>query len=320
MDILVIGSLNMDVIFDTPRMPAEGETILGGRFATAPGGKGANQAVAAARLAHPHTRVRMAGCLGDDAFGGHLRQELVDAGADCTFVRTLPGVASGVALILLENGLNRIIVASGANAALSTEQIDTLEPMMRAGDILLIQLEIPLPAVQHAVALARSKGMRVLLNPAPAPTIPLPDDLLAQIDILTPNESECAALTGLPCTTPEFAAIAARALRARGVPQVVVTLGGQGVLYNRGDVLLHRAVPKVSVIDTTAAGDAFSGALAVALAEGMDIDAAVDFANATGTCTVMKAGAQPSLPFRTEVDAWLAAQPPLPSHDMPAHE
>lgn len=320
MNILVIGSLNMDLIIDAPRMPAQGETILGSGFQTAPGGKGANQAVAAARLGKRDARqtdagrdgqqdnrtgghVRMIGCLGTDGFGDILAQNLARDNVDTSLLERLPDQPTGVAFILLENGNNRIIVAPGANAALRPERIDELEPVFRECGIVLIQLEIPLETVERAISLARRHRAMIILNPAPARS--LPDFLLSQVDVLTPNESECAALTGLPAGTVEEAGQALLALLDKGIPRVIVTLGGNGVLYNKGRELLHSPVPEVQVVDTTAAGDSFSGALAVAFSEGMDIDAAIDFANAVGTLTVMKAGAQPSLPTRAEVEGFM---------------
>jgi len=311
MDILVIGSLNMDLVIHTPRMPLQGETILGGGFRTIPGGKGANQAVAASRLGG---KVRMAGCVGSDSFGDTLLANLISDQVDTARIRSLPGIPTGTAVIVLENGNNRIIVDPGANGELSPEQVDTLEPVMRHCGILLIQLEIPLPAVQRAIALARRHGLRIILNPAPAAL--LPDILLRQVDILTPNESECASLTGLPTTAslpdgmpdvPGSLKLVEKAILAlldRGIPQVVVTLGEHGVMYNRNTEIVHKPAAKVRVVDTTAAGDSFSGALAVAFAEGMDIDSAIDFANMVGSLTVMKAGAQTSLPTRAEVLAY----------------
>lgn len=319
MDILIIGSLNMDLIIDTPRMPSQGETILGGVFQTAPGGKGANQAVAAARLMmgtgqqpddgmherhdeHSRGHVHMIGCLGTDGFGDILSENMARDGIDISLLQRLSDRPTGVAVILLENGNNRIIVAPGANAGLRPERLDEMEPIIRTCGILLLQLEIPLDTVEHAIAIAKRNKTLVILNPAPATV--LPDRLLAQVDVLTPNESECASLSGLPTGTIGEAGLALLALLDKGIPQVVVTLGSNGVLYNRGRELVHKPVPKVPVVDTTAAGDSFSGALAVAFSEGMDIDAAISFANAVGTLTVMKAGAQPSLPTRAEVEAY----------------
>ena len=323
MDILVIGSLNMDLIVDTPRMPAQGETILGRWFQTAPGGKGANQAVAAARLGKKDFRqpdagmggppgknagghVRMIGCLGTDGFGDILADNLRRDNIDTSLMLRIPDQPTGVAVILLENGDNRIIVAPGANTGLLPERMDELEPVFMNSGILLIQLEIPLETVERAITLAKRHGAMVILNPAPARTVP--DKLLEQVDVLTPNEFECAALTGLPSGTIEEAGRALLALLDRGIPRVIVTLGDNGVLYNRGREIVHRSVTEVPVIDTTAAGDSFSGALAVAFSEGMDIDAAIDFANAAGTLTVMKAGAQPSLPTRAEVEAFMNSE------------
>lgn len=244
----------------------------------------------------------MIGCLGTDGFGDILSENMARDGIDISLLQRLSDRPTGVAVILLENGNNRIIVAPGANAGLRPERLDGMEPIIRTCGILLLQLEIPLDTVEHAIAIAKRNKTLVILNPAPATV--LPDRLLAQVDVLTPNESECASLSGLPTGTIGEAGLALLALLDKGIPQVVVTLGSNGVLYNRGRELVHKPVPKVPVVDTTAAGDSFSGALAVAFSEGMDIDAAISFANAVGTLTVMKAGAQPSLPTRAEVEAY----------------
>jgi len=295
-NIVVVGSLNMDLCVEAPRVPAMGETVLGGGFFTSPGGKGANQAVAAARLG---ADVAMLGCVGDDAFGAQLADNLRANGVDTSRIRVAENAPTGVAVILLQGGDNCIVVAPGANALLSPEDVAALEPVIAAGDVLVLQLEIPLAAARRAMELARSHGVKVLLNPAPAQR--LPAGFLALADILTPNRSECELLTGI-AEAPR----AAQALAEMGVPRVVVTLGGEGVLYSDGGRVVHRPAWPAQAVDTTAAGDCFTGALAVALAGGARFGDAVDFAQAAAALAVTRRGAQASLPHLTEVEALLA--------------
>jgi ribokinase len=301
--ICVVGSLNMDLVMRTPHLPAPGETISGGPFATHPGGKGANQAVAAARLG---AAVAMVGRVGGDAFGARLRTELAEAGIDTRQVVTLPDVASGVALIAVEaSGQNSIIIAPGANGALTPADVEAAGPTITAARVLLLQLETPLPAVQRAAELAHATGTLVLLNPAPAQ--PLPAELLAQVDYLIPNEQEAALLLGETIATGADAAGAAQRLCAQtGVGGVVITLGAQGALLAQAQTE-PQFVPAhpVAVVDTTAAGDAFVGAFAVALAEGRTPAEAMRWGNAAGALAVTTAGAQPSLPTRNAVVALL---------------
>lgn len=289
--ILVIGSLNMDLVVETPVLPHMGETVLGSGFMTAPGGKGGNQAVAAARLGGD---VSMAGCIGNDIFGRDLLTNLRKDGVNTDRIKILDSIPTGVAVIVVKDGDNSIIVNSGANFTLTPERIREIEPCIAAASILVMQFEIPLDAIAEAIRIAKKYQVPILLNPAPARQ--LADDLLGQVDILTPNESECSALTGLSVDNLENAGKAIAVLRAKGIPRVVVTWGHRGVVYNDGDQIIHKPVPEVNVIDTTAAGDSFSGALAVALAEGKTIHEAVDFANLAGTLTVTRKGAQTSLP------------------------
>jgi len=289
--ITVAGSLNMDLCVETPRVPAMGETILGGGFFTSPGGKGANQAVAAAKLG---AGVTMLGRAGGDAFGARLIENLRSNGVNAEHIRATLEAPTGVAVILLHGGDNCIIVDPGANALLTPEDIEEAERVIAGSDMLVLQLEIPLPAARRAMELARAHGVKVLLNPAPAQR--LPADFLALADILTPNESESEILTGI-AEVPR----AARALTDMGIAKVVVTLGGKGVLYCDGDKMFHRPALPVQVVDTTAAGDSFTGALAVSLANGADFKDAVDFAQAVAALTVTRRGAQESLPRLDEV-------------------
>lgn len=301
--ICVVGSLNMDLVMRTPHLPVPGETVSGGPFATHPGGKGANQAVAAARLG---AAVAMVGRVGGDAFGARLRTELDQADIDIRQVVTLPDVASGVALIAVEaSGQNSIIIAPGANGALTPADVEAAGPTITAAQVLLLQLETPLPAVQRAAELAHAAGTLVLLNPAPAQ--PLPAELLAQVDYLIPNEQEAALLLGEAIATDADAAGPAQRLCAQtGVGGVVITLGAQGAVLAQAQTE-PQFVPahSVEVADTTAAGDAFVGAFAVALAEGRTPAEALRWGNAAGALAVTAAGAQPSLPSRNAVAALL---------------
>ena len=300
--ITVAGSLNMDLCVATPRVPVMGETILGGGFFTSPGGKGANQAVAAAKLG---ADVAMLGRAGSDAFGAQLLENLRANGVNTEHIRVTDEAPTGVAVILLKDGDNCIIVDPGANALPTPEDICDAETVIAASDVLILQLEIPLPAARRAMELARAHGVTVLLNPAPAQT--LPADFLVLADILTPNESECEILTGIADMHQ-----AAQSLIQMGVPRVAVTLGSKGVMYNDGDHMIHRPALPVNVVDTTAAGDSFTGALAVSLAGGADFSDAVDFAQAVAALTVTRKGAQGSLPRLEEVKEFISREKTIP--------
>ena len=294
--IFVIGSLNMDIVIHAPRKIDMGETLMGGGFMTCPGGKGANQAVAAARLGGS---VSMLGCVGNDMFGMALIDNLQKNGVCTDYIKTVEDTPTGVAVITIVDGDNCIILDSGANALIRPEHILEAENMIKNSDMVILQLEIPIDTVIMSIEIAHRNGIKVLLNPAPAYV--LPDEILSKVDIFTPNESECGLITGIKATTVEGAREAVKYLLSRGIRQTAVTLGGNGVVYNRGDEIIHKGVPKVEVVDTTAAGDSFSGALAVALCNGKSIDEAIDFANIVGTITVTRKGAQSSLPTIDEV-------------------
>ena len=288
----VLGSLNMDLVVRSPRLPAPGETLLGGPFQTFPGGKGANQAVAIARLEAPVTLI---GRVGADAFGAELLASAGQAGVDTGHILRDKQAATGVALITVEDaGQNTIVVALGANGRVSPAQVQSSAAVIQEASLLVMQLECPLDAVTEAARLARLAGVRVLLNPAPA--APLPAELLKQVDILAPNQSELAALQpGLPVSE------AAHRLQALGVPVVLVTLGADGVYMLAGDEETSLPAFKVEAVDTVAAGDAFIGAFAVALAEGKPLHEAVRWGNAGGAIAVTRHGAQPSIPNRDEL-------------------
>ncbi len=301
--ITVVGSLNMDLVVQAPALPRAGETVLGGPFAKFPGGKGANQAVAAARLlaGTPGAAVTMIGAVGDDEFAAVLRRTLADAGVTAR----LQVVASptGVGLITIEpRGENTIVVASGANADLAPGFVDAAAGAIAGADFLLLQLEVDLAVIARAIGLAHVHGVRVLLNSAPAR--PLPDELIALVDVLVANRLEAHALTGVdPAGLPEQMLTA---LRARGPRVVIVTLGEDGAVAMDGSTVVKQPGFPVASIDAVGAGDAFTGALAVALAEGQTLDAALRFACAAGAMATTKRGAMPSLPTRAEVDALLA--------------
>lgn len=300
--VAVVGSINIDLVTQVARFPKPGETILGGDLETIAGGKGANQAVAAARLG---AEVAMLGRVGDDVFAGRLKQNLVEAGVDVTHVSDSADTASGVALIVVDKeGQNSIVVASGANAKVTPEDVDIAAGVITTANVLLLQLEIPLESVRRAAELAHEQGVKVVLNPAPART--LPADLLSLIDILIPNEIETSALSGKPTTSPEEMKVAMAKLRNLGVETVILTAGEQGAYLTgaEGDRRFPAFSPK-QVVDTTAAGDAFVGGLATAIGEGKRLPEAVPWGNAAGALTVTRAGAQPSLPSRAEVEALL---------------
>lgn len=289
--IAVFGSANMDLVAYVRERPGPGETVTGREFRTVPGGKGANQAIAAARAG---AEVRFAGSVGNDDFGTRLRATLTEAGVDVARLRTVPG-ASGIAHIVVDDaGGNSIIVVPGANAAATAPG-----PADLAGcAALLLQLELPMPAVLAAAGAARAAGVPVALTPAPVRD--LPGDLLTCVDLLVPNEHEAARITGAADPERALAALLDR------VPAAVITLGERGALYGaRGAEPVRVAAPKVRAVDTTAAGDTFAGALAVARAEGRAPAAALRFAAAAAALSVRTAGASTSMPSRAEIDFFL---------------
>jgi ribokinase len=305
--IVVIGSINVDLVVRVASLPRPGETVLGGRFASVPGGKGANQAVAAARAGGHTTFVAR---VGDDSMGRAAIDAFRAEGIKTDFISITPHCPTGVALILVDAaGENSIAVAGGANDRLSREDIERARPAIAAADVVLLQLEIPLEAVAHAVEIARAAGRRVILNPAPAR--PLPATLLAGIDILTPNETEATALAADgPAGEASAADIEgiARTLLDLGPRAVVVTLGAAGALVATGQGLAQVPAFPVEPRDTVAAGDVFNGSLAVMLAEGHDLVAATRFAAAAAAISVTREGAQASAPHRSEIEAFLTAR------------
>jgi len=298
-----VGSFNYDLVAKTPRIPVKGETILGGPFFMGPGGKGANQAVAAARLG---AAVDMVVKLGQDLFGDQAVENLAREGVGSDFVIRTDQSHTGTALIMVDaEGENIIVVAAGANNLLKPEDLERAWPAITGADALLVQLEVPMETVERAMQMAHDAGVRVLLNPAPGRE--LDPNWFRWVDVLTPNETETQLITGMPVTDVETATAAAHKLLGLGAGAVVVTMGATGALVvTSGGAEL---VPgfKVEVVDTTGAGDAFSGALAVALAEGADLAAAVAFANAAAALQVTKLGTAPAMPYRADVDEFVQA-------------
>ncbi|MEM9201152.1 MAG: ribokinase [Actinomycetota bacterium] len=296
-EVTVVGSANLDLVVEVETIPLVGETVLGGDLRRVPGGKGANQAVAAARLGR---RVMMIGRLGDDEGGAILRSALDADGVDTSQLRSTPGVPNGVALIAVGgDGDNAIVVSPGANARVTGADVDAAGAALDA-TVTLLQLEIPLDAV--AAAAQRATGT-VILNPAPAPAAALPDHLLAAVDVLVPNQTELATLAGYDGSVDlEIATELAAQLPSRAV---VVTLGAEGALVVADGVTTHVPAPVVTPVDTTAAGDSFCGALADAIVRGADLVDAARWAVRVGAATTQRPGAQPSLPTPAEVDAFV---------------
>lgn len=296
--VTVIGSLNMDLVVRAPRLPHPGETLRGHGFALNPGGKGANQAVAAARLG---ARVAMIGRVGCDANGDALVRALQAEGIDCTAVTTSASAPTGVALIVVDDASqNAIVIVPGSNGELRPAAIAEHEALVESADVVVCQMEVPSDTVFAALATARRHGKIVILNPAPVAAA-LPDEWYEALDYLIPNELEAAALTGVPVDSPGGARVAAERLHARGVANVLITLGAQGVFAlaagaHGNPEITHFPAPHVRAIDTTAAGDTFVGALAAALAGGRALPDAVRFAQSAAALSVTRAGAQPSIP------------------------
>jgi ribokinase len=297
-DLCVVGSLNTDLVVKMPHLPRVGETVPGGTFATFPGGKGANQAVAAVRLG---ARVAMVGRVGDDAFGRGLIDNLRREGIDAAHVSSVAGEASGTALIEVDaEGRNTIVVASGANMRMTAADVDAARDAIAACRVLLLQLEVPDDAVLRAAEIGRSSGALVCLDPAPVR--PVPEALYGLVDVIDPNEVEAQALTGIEIRTAEDAGRAAAALRRRGPRLAVVKMGERGAYYLTDETAGHVPALPVDAVDTTAAGDVFAAALGVALGEGRPAAEAVRFATRAAGLKVTRMGAQPGMPSRAEVD------------------
>jgi ribokinase len=301
MSILVLGSFMMDLVVRTPRAPIAGETLIGDSFGRFPGGKGANQAVAAARLGG---EVMMAGKVGEDMFGDEMVSVLSANRVDTRHILRDKSAATGVGSIVLErSGQNRIIVVPGANLHYTTEETERLEPVIASADLLMMQLEMEPAVIERAAELAARHGVPVILNPAPAQ--PLSDDLLRNVTCLTPNETELELLTGMKTDSMDSVKRAAQALLDRGVKHVVVTLAEKGALVCSKDGFYYALGFPVEPVDTVAAGDSFNGALAVRFVKGDTLSEAAHYANAVGALTVTREGAIPSLPTLEEVEQFL---------------
>lgn len=298
MSIAVLGSINMDLVAQTPRLPAPGETLTGHDFFTAPGGKGANQAVAAARLG---SSVFMIGRVGGDVFGEALLDSLEHNRVNIDKVIKEPEQSSGVALIAVDdNAENNIIVVPGANGLVGDADISHLSEILPKIDVLLLQLEIPIEAVISAAQAAQKHGVKVILDPAPAQ--PLPPEIYNYIDIITPNETEASLLVGFPVQSQNDAAKAAKKIMSLGVPQIIIKMGAKGVYWANAEANEFFPAYEVDAVDTVAAGDAFNGGLAVALREGLPLPVAISWGMAAGALSATKHGAQPSMPDRESLE------------------
>ena len=305
--VVVVGSLNMDFVVRASSLPRAGETVLGDGFRMVAGGKGANQAVAAAKLGVASVQVRMVGRVGMDLFADHLKASLAGAGVDVSAVHASRSRPTGAALIAVDpSGQNQIVVASGANAELAASDVPALRKVFTGAQVALFQLETPVDTVSAAMRLAREMGLRTILDPAPAQ--PLMGELLRAADILTPNETEAFVLLGRePQRIPlQHAAAVAEAVSELGARMVILKLGEQGCFFRGAGETLHLPAFQVDAVDTTAAGDTFNAGLAVALAEGAPVPHALRFANAAAAVSVTREGAQSSAPTRIEVDSLLA--------------
>ena len=300
--IVVVGSINMDLVARMVRLPRPGETVSGESFQTIPGGKGANQAVAAARLG---ARVVMIGRLGDDSFSGILRQNLIADGIDTTHVLDTPGCSSGVALIGVETtGANAITVIPAANGRLSVDDVESCRTILSTATALIVQLETPVPTVAAAIRIAQQYGVLTVLDPAPIPAGQIPLDLIS-VDILSPNQTEAEALTGVVVHDWESAEIAAGELQRRGAKNVVIKMGELGALICQQDGAVQRVeATKANIVDTTAAGDAFTAAMTIAKCEGRSLADATRFGCLAGTIACTRFGAQPAMPTREELEHW----------------
>lgn len=305
MGILVFGSLNMDLVARVPRLPLPGETLAGDRFTTSPGGKGANQAVAAAKLG---AETILIGRVGNDGFGQELVTHLKRCGVDTEAIATDPTTSTGIAQILVDDaGQNQIVIVGGANQTVGDRELRQLEAQLTQSQLLLMQLEIPLGPVIAASQRAKAAGVTTILDPAPAPA-QLPEALYQTIDILTPNETEASRLVGFPVTDPDSAAIAAETLQGRGIPTVIITLGDRGSLCATPTEQFWTPAFPVTAVDTVAAGDAFNGAIAVARQENQPWRDAVRWASMAAAIACTQSGAQGALPSRRTVDDAMGAK------------
>ena len=296
-NICVIGSLNMDLVVNVDTMPKPGQTIIGSNFKEVPGGKGANQAVAMARL---NGNVSMIGKVGEDGFGQTLINSLKNDKVDTTYIQTAKG-ATGVALITVDkNAQNSIVVSPGANFEVKEDDIDNNIEAIKNSNIVVLQLETPLNTIKYALNKAKELNKYTILNPAPA--VKLDDEIIKNVDLLTPNETELEIISGVSIETEEDIQKAAQIMIEKGVKELIVTLGSKGSLYINKEKSMFKKAYKVEAVDTTAAGDSYTGALAVALSQDKNIEDAMDFASKVGALSVLKEGAQSSLPTLEDVE------------------
>ena len=296
-NICVIGSLNMDLVVNVDKMPKPGQTIIGSNFKEVPGGKGANQAVAMARL---NGNVYIIGKVGEDGFGQTLINALKNDKVDTTYIKTTKG-ATGVALITVDNNAqNSIVVSPGANFEVKEEDIDNNIEAIKNSDIVVLQLETPLNTIKYALKKSKELNKYTILNPAPA--LKLDDEIIKNVDLLTPNETELEIISGVSIETEEDIQKAAQIMIEKGVKELIVTLGSKGSLYINKEKSIFKKAYKVQAVDTTAAGDSYTAALAVALSKDKNIEEAMDFASKVGALSVLKEGAQSSLPTLEDVE------------------
>jgi ribokinase len=301
-DIVVLGSLNMDLVVQTERAPLAGETLAAQEFHVIPGGKGANQAAAIGRMGGS---VAMVGCVGEDGFGHQLRENLVKQQVDVGSIVCQREVSTGTALIIVEaDGQNRILIVAGANATLSPAVVDAALPLLRSARLLVMQFEIPQATIAYAMHVAEREGLAVLLNPSPV--YAMAPELFRQVEYLIVNEVEASLLSGVPVGDVDEACQAAARLRGLGAHTVILTLGAQGAWVASDTVEAHVASFPITAVDTTAAGDAFIGGFAAARLQGKDLVAAVRFGNAAGALAATRLGAQTSIPTAGEVQAFMA--------------
>lgn len=295
--IVVIGSLNMDLVTQTERVPVMGETLSGTGFQTVCGGKGGNQAFAAARLGG---NVTMLGCVGTDVFGKALKDSLTGVGVDCNSVKECGGTESGIASITVCGGDNSIIIIPGANGLVTREYVDANLETIKGADVLILQLEIPMETVEYIIEQAADYGIPVMLNPAPAKE--MSQEILKKVTYLIVNETECEFYTGKKVGTIEEAKEGVRLLKEKGIRHAIVTLGSQGCVYDMEENVCYEPARKVVAVDSTAAGDTFTAAIVVSLLEGKSMTEAVQFATVASSITVTRLGAQSSIPTRDEVE------------------
>ena len=301
--ITVVGSANMDLVLRAPRIPVPGETLTGRSLQYVPGGKGANQAVASARLG---AESRIVARVGDDPFAPNLRRNFLNAGVGVDHLLDTPGTPTGIAVIIVDDsGQNSIVLAAGANGVLSPDDVTASRDSLLSADYVLLQNEVPIETTLRAALSARSLGVKTVWNPAPAPEV-VPPELARAVDIIIPNETEASTLTGIPVDDEDGARRAADALRKMGFGSAVITLGSRGALWFGPDTVFLCPAFQVEVVDTTAAGDTFCGALCLALAEGNKPEEAVRFACGAAALAVTKLGAQAGIPTRAELEAFLA--------------